>query len=197
MREQQANFNYVTGEEARELGTVLEDPQCYLGKTIQQAKSVLGALSNKVTRQLDQERERANAIIQGLLNKLEAMDDYALLRTEQKFKITESFNTVLAAVEKQTLIAVIRDTVRQFEDYRYPELLTQMSAWANPPAGSAEQTGKKAAKVNPPVEYINGRSIKISFDKAWLGDETDVNRYLELMRKAFLSQIQDGKRIQV
>jgi hypothetical protein len=197
MREQQANFNYVTGEEARELGAVLEDPQCYLGKTIQQAKSVLGELSNKVTRQLAQERERANTIIQGLLNKLQAMDDYASLNPEQKSTIAESFNTVLATVEKQPLIAVIRDTVRQFEDYRYPELLTQISAWANPPAETADKTGKKAKKVNPPVEYVNSRSIKISFDKAWLGDEADVNRYLESMRKAFLSKIQEGKRIQV
>ena len=33
------------------------------------------------------------------------------------------------------------------------------------------------------------RSVKVSFDKAWLADETDVEHYLESMREALLVEI--------
>ena len=36
-----------------------------------------------------------------------------------------------------------------------------------------------------------------SFNKAWLADESDVDRYLESMREALLAEIRNGKRIQI
>lgn len=45
--------------------------------------------------------------------------------------------------------------------------------------------------------YVPSRSVKVSFDKAWLADETDVERYLESMREALLDEIRKGKRIQI
>jgi len=39
--------------------------------------------------------------------------------------------------------------------------------------------------------------MKVSFDKAWLADEADVERYLESMREALLDEIRKGKRIQI
>lgn len=49
----------------------------------------------------------------------------------------------------------------------------------------------------PHNEYVSSRSVKVSFDKAWLADETDVERYLESMREARLDEIRKGKRIQI
>jgi hypothetical protein len=53
------------------------------------------------------------------------------------------------------------------------------------------------AKPEPRIEYVPSRSVKVSFDKAWLADETDVERYLESMREALLDEIRKGKRIQI
>jgi len=39
--------------------------------------------------------------------------------------------------------------------------------------------------------------MKVHFDKAWLADEADVNRYLESMREALLEEIRKGKKIQI
>ena len=49
----------------------------------------------------------------------------------------------------------------------------------------------------PRIEYVPGSAVKVSFGKAWLADETDVDRYLEAMREALLEEIRKGKRIQV
>ncbi|MDO8948566.1 MAG: hypothetical protein Q7U88_15645 [Desulfocapsaceae bacterium] len=41
------------------------------------------------------------------------------------------------------------------------------------------------------------RSVRVSFDKPWLADESDVERYLDSMRKSLLVKIKKGKRIQI
>jgi len=51
--------------------------------------------------------------------------------------------------------------------------------------------------VKSTVEYVPSRAVKVSFDKAWLADENDVERYLESMREALLDEIRKGKRIQI
>ena len=47
------------------------------------------------------------------------------------------------------------------------------------------------------IEQIPGRSIKVTFNNAWLVDEPDVERYLPAMREAFVSEIHKGTRIQI
>jgi hypothetical protein len=37
----------------------------------------------------------------------------------------------------------------------------------------------------------------VSFDKAWLADEADLNRYLDALRQAWLKEISAGKRVQI
>jgi uncharacterized protein VirK/YbjX len=49
----------------------------------------------------------------------------------------------------------------------------------------------------PKIEYINSKSLKIDYNKPWLSDEDDVENYIELMKKALLKEIKDGKRVQV
>ena len=39
--------------------------------------------------------------------------------------------------------------------------------------------------------------LLIGFDKAWLADEADLNRYLDALREAWLKEIKDGKRVQI
>ena len=97
--------------------------------------------------------------------------------------------------------------MRRFEEVQYPELLSQLTALTQPAPVKAPQpqpsTSQESQKPNPqpepvkPVEFISSRSLSITFDKAWLADEGDVERYLESMRKALLEEIRQGKRIQI
>lgn len=62
----------------------------------------------------------------------------------------------------------------------------------------ATTTSTDAPKVaEPKIEYINSRTLKIDYNKPWLSDEDDVENYIELMKKALLKEIKDGKRVQV
>ncbi|MFA5699921.1 MAG: hypothetical protein WC913_01420, partial [Desulfuromonas sp.] len=91
---------------------------------------------------------------------------------------------------------------RYFEDQGYQKLLAMLTDMSSPPAqvptDDEEPTpGSDAGVREPKVEYVHYRQVPVSYDKAWLANENDVDRFLESMRKALIADIQKGKRIQV
>ena len=44
---------------------------------------------------------------------------------------------------------------------------------------------------------VPGRTIKVSFAKPWLATEADLDEYLKNLRKAWLSEIEAGNRVQI
>ncbi len=228
-QKQEANFSYLskgsiegkieTREDTPEnlwemtpdsLLKYLADPACYKGNRMQQVKTLVDNLENQVATRLAAEVTRASEIVEGLQQRLCAMDEFSALPPEQQEQIHAPFTDFLESITRQNLIAVIRDTLRRFEESDYQLLLSQMTSWAQPepvkeapsPADdkqdSPEKQGPaKKTKPKPTIEYITSRSIPVSFDKAWLADDSDVERYLDSMRKAMLAEIGKGKRIQI
>ena len=138
------------------------------------------------------------------------MAEYTALSAEQQAQISQPFNEFIQTVERQKLIAVIRDTLRCFEEAEYQRLLSKMTAWAQPvpkpPLDKNEENqvaepdaGTKPVVVEPvpQIEYVPSRTVLVTFDKAWLADASDVDSYLDAMRVALLAEIRSGKRIQI
>lgn len=223
---QEPNFTYISEEvgsekwEVREADVnkpsvdsllhILNDPECFKGNRMQQVKTQVETLQEKVTAQIEAEIAKAKETVAALKGRLCGMAEFGALNHEQQEQITRSFNEFNTAIERQKLIAVIRDTLRRFEESDYQRLLSQMTSWAQPtpkpepapqPGGTTTPdeglSPKPPAKQEPRIEYVPSRSVKVSFDKAWLADETDVDRYLESMREALLEEIRKGKRIQI
>ena len=116
----------------------------------------------------------------------------------QREQILRPFDELSASIGSVKLIAVIRDALRRFEENDYRRQLSQMAAWAQPaPASASGENPTPTPAPEPRIEYVPGRAVKVSFGKAWLADETDVDWYLEAMREALLEEIRKGKRIQV
>jgi len=207
---QEPNFAYIEGDETAQVVASLTDPECLKGNRMQQVKTQVETLQEKVTAQIEAEIAKAKESVIALKDRLCGMKEFSALNDGQQEQITRPFNEFNAAIERQKLIAVIRDTLRRFEESDYQRLLSQMTSWAQPspapepapePGGTATpDEGTKPtppAKPEPRIEYVPSRSVKVSFDKAWLADETDVERYLESMREALLDEIRKGKRIQI
>jgi len=140
------------------------------------------------------------------------MAEFNVLNKDQQEQIIQPFTEFSATIERQTLIAVIRDTLHRFEKNDYKHQLSKMTDWAQPPSPppapdpGPEPDGKKPPQgITPPrpiepkpkIEYVSCQSISVPFNEAWLANESDVERYLSAMRKALLEQIQKGKRIQI
>jgi ABC-type uncharacterized transport system YnjBCD ATPase subunit len=72
-----------------------------------------------------------------------------------------------------------------------------MTAWAHPETYPPPTPGGGIKLIEQKVEYVASRSIHVIFDKAWLADELDVDRYLAALREAMMKEIRGGKRVQI
>lgn len=210
VQSQEPNFAYIDGDETAQVVASLTDPNCFKGKRMQQMKAQVATLQEKVSAQIAAEIAKAKETVAALRGRLCGMAEFGALSGEQQEQITRPFNEFNTAIEQQKLIAVIRDNLRRFEESGYQRLLSQMTSWAQPAstpepapqpgkAATPDEGTKLASPVQPAprIEYVPSRAVKVSFDKAWLADETDVERYLESMREALLDEIRKGKRIQI
>ncbi len=208
---QEPNFTYISEEvgsgkwEVKEgssdepsparLIAVLTDPECFKGNRMQQVKLLVETLQERVKAQIEAEIAKARDTVETLQGRLRGMAEFRALNDEQRDQLTRPFNELNAAIEGQKLIAVIRDTLRRFEESDYPQLLARLSGkWE---VGSEKQEDEKQSKKTIHYPLITIHSLKVPFSSAWLADETDVERYLEAMREALLEEIRKGKRIQI
>lgn len=207
---QEPNFVYVDSDEAPQVVACLTDPECFKGNRMQQIKAQVEALQEKLNSQIAVEITQAKEAVATLKVRLCGMSEFDQLSTEQQEQLAKPFNEFSNAIERQPLIAVIRDTLRRFEESDYQHQLSQMTNWTQPtpnqkPASESDGTATSdegtttttPAVSEPRIEYIPSRAVKILFDKAWLADKNDVDRYLESMREALLKEIRNGKRIQI
>ena len=207
---QNPNFVYIEGDEAAQVVATLSDPDCFKGNRMQQVKTHVETLEKKVSAQIEAEIAKAKKTVAALKGRIENMAEFNEMNSDQQGQITHAFNEFNATIEHQKLIAVIRDTLRRFEESDYQRLLSQMTSWAHPApkvkpdsdSGGAVTPNKGSNpippdKPEPRIEYVPSRLVKVSFNKPWLADETDVERYLESMREALLEEIHKGKRIQI
>ena len=208
---QEPNFDCIEGDEAAQVVASLTDLDCFKGNRMQQMKTQVEMLQEKVTVRLDAEIANARETVAALKDSLCGMAEFDALNSEQQEQVTRKFNEFTADIESHRLIAVIRDRLRSFEERDYPRQLSQMTTWAQlalapkpaPESGETAATLDDGVEPGPPakpeprIEYVSGRAVKVLFDKAWLADETDVDRYLESMREALLEEIRKGKRIQI
>ena len=210
VQSQEPNFAYIEGEEFAQIDASMTDPECFKGNRMPQVKTQVEILQGKVTAQIEAEIAKAKERVDALKGRLCGMAEFSVLNGEQQEQVTRPFNEFNSGLERQQLIAVIRDNLRRFEESDYQRLLSHMTSWAQPALTPAPepQPGHAAtpdagtkptppAKPEPRIEYVPSRSLKVSFDKAWLADETDVERYLKSMREALLDEIRKGKRIQI
>ena len=120
------------------------------------------------------------------------MEEYARLTSDQKASLDHSFESVQHEIERQSLIAVIRDTARRFEESDYRRLLTNITDWTRP-----EPPDDGLVIHEPRVIYVPHNRLHIPFARPYLANEADVDEYLDRVREVLLAEIQDGKRIQL
>jgi hypothetical protein len=198
---QDANFSYVGREEAQALAAILDDPRCYQGNKMQEAKRLLDGLQQQVTAQVAAEREQAVAKLNERWQRLTGMAEFDDLTADQQAQLQQPFTNLQERLSGQSLIAVIRDLVNQFDTGDYPRQLHRMTAWAaaNTAPPPVETPPGETPKViaEPRIEYVAQQTLRPSFAKAWLANEEDIDAYLDLLKQKMLAAIKEGKRIQV
>ncbi len=193
---QEPNLIYIEGDEAAQVNALLNNPECFKGDRMQRVKTHIEVLRSKIGVEMEAEIAKAQETVTNLKSCLCDTDEFGKLNSEQQEHITLPFDEFNDWIAGQNLIAVIRDKVRLFEDKDYPRQLAQLTQPESAPAPSdAPAPGQTAEPQSP--EYVSRHELRVAFEKAWLADEDDVDRYLKSMRAALLDEIRKGKRIQI
>ena len=200
---QESNFTYVNSDVASSIRAALNDPACFKGNRIQQLKSELDSFKQEIDKKVEQIREQAIEKLTTMQQRMQGMDEYKKLPDVRMAELDAPYQELIEHIKRQSLIAVINDSLRYFEEQGYQKLLTRMidltAPKPQPEADSSDSSNEDNDRQvkEPRPEYISLRNINVTFNKVWLADETDVERYLESMREALLTEIRSGKRIQI
>jgi hypothetical protein len=198
LEREQDNFVYLEGDEVQRLRQILAHPQVYRGDRLQTAKQLLDTLEVQVEARVVEEREATIARLRAHQERLERTEEFGALSEGEQETLRAPFDELARQIERQRLIAVMRDSLRRFQEERYLRLWQQMTAWAASPVEEPEEAPAGGAVCKEPApEYVSRAALSVPFAKPWLGDADDVEAYLAALRKALLEAIEEGKRVQV
>lgn len=193
---EQENFDALQSEDTRSFQEKLHDPHIFQGGRLNQVKNLMDDLRARLADALQREKELAVKTLEEARTKTEGMTDYQKLSGEEKTSVQVEFTTLVDQIKAQALIAKVRDIKNRFTSTGYPSILTNVANLANPPKPPASGGGALSVREGP-IEVISQNSIPIHYDKPILENEQDLDHYLDVLRKAYLEKIHQGKRIQV
>lgn len=194
-----ANFSYIAGDESSQMTELLKSPDCYKGDCMQRVKTLMDTLQLRIDTQVASEIQSIASKAETLKQNMCEMEDFAKLPLDKQDELTERFDRFTRSVENQKLIAVVRDTYRRFDEVEYPQILSLSAQWAQPepPADRPGTPKDTQGKPKQPGTYVSSKTIRVPFRKGWLGDEKDVDDYVQSLREALMEVIRKGRRIQV
>jgi len=194
---QEPNLTHVAGDDVSRLRALLDDPACFNGNRMNQAKGLLDGLRQKVAALVKNEQQTAVTSIEENWKRLAGTEDYSMLTDEQQKSLRKPFDELKNTINQQTIVAVIRDTNRGFQEKEYSALLAKMVAWAEMARKPDVTPGGTDPVDPPPVEMIPLRTLSVPFEKAWMEDQEDVDTYVAALKKVLTQTIDNGKRVQV
>lgn len=208
---QQANLAYVESDAAATISDTLDRPSVFKDGGLLQLRGALDALKSAIEAKLKDERGKAQAQVTSARSRLQALEEFGRLAEVDKTGVFKQLDAAAETIDQASLIAVIRDRVNSFATVIFPRLLSEVVVRANAGAGVGGAEGPAAGNgpavtaapsgdsepARPQPRFIPGSAIRVSFAKAFLASEDDVETYLNSMREALLAEIRSGNRITV
>ena len=210
LSDQETNIPYVDLAAGDALKQALADPNCYKGTAIQSLKSDLYALKDRVDLAVLNERKAVVAEIDECATKITQMPDFQKLSSENQAYIKSVIEDQKAGLDGIKMIPFLRDRANSTKRDLLPRVLAELDR-LNKPKPSAPTSPDPTPNPNPgmaedpapaftpePVKqpaYVNASEIKVSFAKAYLAEEADVEQYVAEMKKTLLDQIRSGNKV--
>lgn len=190
MEDDRANFDYIEGAEIGILKTLLTNPKPFAGNFIREAKTAKDQLTQKVETRVKEEKNKALEAFEAVIEDLKSKPEFQVLDETKQNTILLPFQEEITKLNRQQFIATIRDIrTNNLERLKSQQLNEMMRL-------STVLTNNQEGNINEPVpQYVRRNTINIHFTKSELKTEADVNEYVEALRKAYIEQIKDTKRI--
>jgi hypothetical protein len=185
LQTQSPNFSAMENDKPAQLKALLDASDCYKGNRMKEAKTLMDGLKKDVEKHVKQVKADALAQVEKLQQRVKDMQEYSVLKKEDKQDIEQSFTALQNYIQNENLISSIRDRAARYQASDYNALLTRVTELTKP------DTEKKT------VEYVSQGDLGVNIGKNYLADETDVDEYLNAVKKAMLKAIKNNKRIQL
>ncbi|WP_159471214.1 BREX system P-loop protein BrxC [Dyadobacter sp. 3J3] len=190
-----ANFDYISGDDIGKLRMVAESAVPYKGAMMQEAKATLDSIQKEVSEQQITERATAVLAISESIKKLKSFADFEKLDSRQQLEILADFEAGLSEIEKERYIGNIRNKAYRITTDVYQKQLDRMTRLANPPKPVSLSGSAVPEPVVPRIVYIRKENVKITFSKHALENRQDVEAYLTALKEQYYRIIDEDKRI--
>jgi len=178
-----SNLDYVEADELDILREVNDHPTPYYGTLIKDAKAAKDALTNKVIKQIDEERILTEKEIDNTISRIQSHDDFKKLDDVKRNQVIKPFEDEKKKLKEQRFIANLRETRAYVKGELRERQLNLMAQLADP-----------VSKPDKPV-YRNINNVKVNFPKNELQTKEDVEKYVEALKDELNKLIEDNKRI--
>lgn len=198
LKAQEPNFKYLDNSDHIVIQELLNSSDCYKGGKPQQIKAFHELLKLKLDALVQQEIDNALARLAGMQEKISSTSDFRSLPTDKQDAITQRFSKFSKSLGEQVIIAVIKENIRDFEDKDYPGMIDEITIKHSGGETTPDSTttgGEQPPK--PAVEYISFKDMKTGFSKLWIADDSDLEEYLQSLKKSIRDEIAKGKRVTV
>lgn len=188
----QSNLEYIASEELTILKDVIQHPKPYEGNIIKDAKAAKDALTAKVLKQIDEEKELTKTETEKVINRIKDHDDFKKLNELHQLQIIRRFEDELKKLKDQRFIANLRETRSMVKGRLLEQQLNEMVRLSIP-----KVTEKEIDVVNdePIVHYQRLNTVRFDFSKSELRTIEDVEKYVEKLKENLIKLIEQNKRI--
>ena len=183
----QSNLDYVECDELTALKSVMSDKRPYTGSTMKEAKAARDALTSKVLKQIQEEKELTRKEIEKAIERIQSHDDFKELDDPRRKQVLNPLNEELDKLKDQRFIANLRETRANVRNKILNQQLNEMVRLARPP--------EKDEVAEPIIHYHRMSSIKVDFPKTELKTKDDVDKYIEALKSSLTDLIKQNKRI--
>jgi hypothetical protein len=191
-----SNLTYLAPGSGTEVTQALADSQAFRGNKMTKLKAATIELQAKIDDALSSSRATAREIIGSRHEGLCSSRIYQDATEEAQHSVDRRIADLLARVDSEQQIAVVKEIGNTFEEELYPHLLDQLAA-AKQHVASVPTDGEDPVVVpEPPVrQTVSVRKIRVTSAPDVLETEADVDRYLAALRASLLQALNEGKQV--
>lgn len=183
------NLSYLADDSDSDVKRLLNDPNGFRGNRMTQLKQAAEALGRQIDEALAANRATVIESIGDRKTKVLGSSYYANASEDARQQAMYEIDQIVARVEQETQIALVREVGNTFEEKTYPALLDQLASSTRPAKGD-DDPEPVPAKQTVSVKTITARGVH-----GVLETSADIDRYLDALRIALVSTLNDGKRI--
>ena len=184
-----SNLKYVEGTEFATLEALIQHTAPYKGNLIKDAKAAKDTLRKKVFAKIEAAKAAAKLANEKAIKDLESKAEFKQLDNAQQQTVLAPLKSQTKKIEGERFIAVLKDTKSSVSSTLLPKQLNVMVNLANPVSEDPSVASE------PKVHYIPKSIIEVNFGQSELKTAADVEAYLNALRKAYLAEIANNKRI--